>query len=55
MQVIYVALFLAFLSDSLASPGIEAQRILVIEQARKSIGIRELSGRNDGPVVDEIL
>ena len=55
MQVIYVALFIAFLTDSLASPGIEAQRILVIEQARKSIGIRELSGRNDGPVVDEIL
>jgi len=55
MQVIYVALFIAFLSDSLASPGVEASRVLVIEQARKSIGIREKSGRNDGPVVDEIL
>jgi hypothetical protein len=55
MQVVYVALFLAFLSDSLASPGVEASRVLVVEQARKSIGIREKSGRNDGPVVDEIL
>jgi hypothetical protein len=56
MQVIiYVAILFAFVSDSLASPGVEASRVLVIEQARKSIGIRELSERNDGPMVDEIL
>lgn len=55
MQVVYVSLFLAFLSNALASPGVEAQRLLVVEQARKSLGIREATGRNDGPLVDEIL
>jgi hypothetical protein len=55
MQVIYAALLFAFCSDALASPGTEAQRILVVEQARRSLGIRELSGHNDGPLVDEIL
>jgi len=55
MQIVYVALFLAFLSDCLAGSGTEAQRILVVEQARRSLGIRELSGHNDGPLVDEIL
>ena len=56
MQVIiYAALLFAFCSDSLASPGVEEKRFLVVEQARKSLGIREQSGHNDGPVVDEIL
>lgn len=55
MQIIYAALLFAFCSDSLASPGVEEKRLLVVEQARKSLGIREQSGRNDGPVVDEIL
>ena len=55
MQIIYVAILFAFLSDSLACRGAEAQRVLVVEQARKAIGIREATGQNDGPVVDEIL
>ena len=55
MQIAYVALFLAFLSNALAGPGVEAQRLLVVEQARRAIGIKEATGRNDGPVVDEIL
>lgn len=55
MQIIYVALSFAFVSHALASPGTEAQRILVVNQARSSLGIRELSGHNDGPLVDEIL
>ena len=55
MQIVYVALSLAFLSNGLASPGVEKERLLVVEQARKSIGIREATGRNDGALVDEIL
>ena len=55
MQIAYVILFIAFLSDSLAGQGVEAQRLLVVEQARGALGIREATGRNDGPVVDEIL
>jgi len=55
MQIVYVALFLALLSDALASPGTEASRLLVVEQARRSLHIREATGRNDGPLVDEIL
>lgn len=55
MQVAYVALYLAFVSNCLASPGVEKARVLVVKQAERAIGIREATGRNDGALVDEIL
>jgi hypothetical protein len=54
VQIKY-ALLIAFLAYPLVGWGATSPRELVLEQARQAIGIREATGRNDGPLVDEIL
>lgn len=50
--VFAISLVLAHLNLSL---GDENQRDRVVQTARKAIGTKEVTGHNDGPVVDEIL
>jgi len=50
--VFAITLVLAYSNLSLGNPDARSR---VIETARKAIGTTEATGRNDGPVVDEIL
>jgi hypothetical protein len=54
MSLIYV-LVIALFTYPLVGKGATSPRESIVDQARSSIGIREATGRNDGPMVDEIL
>jgi hypothetical protein len=49
------AILITLLTYPLVGWGTAPSRELIITEARKAIGIREATGRNDGAVVDEIL
>jgi len=55
MPLRYVFAITLALAHSNISLGDTDARHRVIETARKAIGTKEATGRNDGPVVDEIL